>query len=118
MLYWQRVKTAPPDSGFDDTCLFRGTLFDDDGREKQCRMDAVANQINEQTGAGRSVTAPARILAGKRPKPERHGASRDYPLRHPALTSTGKTPPAFFAVPLLRFGAGNVPFCASDDGTQ
>ena len=39
-------------SSLDDTGLVQGTLFDQEKREKQSRLDAVADQIKEQFGAG------------------------------------------------------------------
>ena len=39
-------------SGLDDTGMVQGMLFDQEVREKQSRVDAVADQIKEQFGAG------------------------------------------------------------------
>jgi len=39
-------------SGLDDSGLVQGTLFDSEEREKQSRVDAVADQIKEQFGVG------------------------------------------------------------------
>ena len=39
-------------SGMDDTGLIQGMLFDSAVREKQGRVDAVADEIKERFGAG------------------------------------------------------------------
>jgi DNA polymerase-4 len=39
-------------SGMDDTGLAQGMLFDGEEREKQSRVDAVADEIKERFGAG------------------------------------------------------------------
>jgi DNA polymerase IV len=39
-------------SGLDDTGLVQGMLFDGEERQRQSRVDAVADQIKEQFGAG------------------------------------------------------------------
>jgi DNA polymerase IV len=39
-------------SGLDDTGLVQGMLFDQEDREKQSRVDAVADQIKQRFGAG------------------------------------------------------------------
>ena len=39
-------------SSLDDTGLAQGMLFDQEERQKQSRVDTVADQIKEQFGAG------------------------------------------------------------------
>ncbi len=39
-------------SGLDDFSLVQGLLFDREEREKQRRVDAVSDKINEQLGPG------------------------------------------------------------------
>jgi DNA polymerase IV len=39
-------------SGLDDTGLVQGMLFDSEERQRQSRVDAVADEIKERFGAG------------------------------------------------------------------
>ena len=39
-------------SGLDDTGFVQGMLFDQDDRQKQSQVDAVANKIEERFGTG------------------------------------------------------------------
>ena len=54
-------------SGLDDTGAIQGLLFDGEERERQSRLDAVADQIKERFGAG-AIRRGSRLDLGEQPK--------------------------------------------------
>jgi DNA polymerase-4 len=56
-------------SGLDDTGLTQGMLFDWEEREKQSRVDAVADEIKERYGSG-SLRRGSSFGREGQPKPD------------------------------------------------
>jgi DNA polymerase-4 len=55
-------------SGLDDTRLVQGQLFDQDDRQKQARLDAVADELKKRFGAA-AIRRGSRLNLGDKPTP-------------------------------------------------
>jgi len=59
-------------SGFDESGLTQGQLFDREDRQKQAGVDAVADQIRERFGSS-ALTRAASLSQPRRPRPSERG---------------------------------------------